>query len=160
MAEERYHKSLIAKCQLETAVFLYLSGRDRSSVISLAGAVATILDRLVMNEGKEPFVDYACRVHREISGSMPKRKSYSHYIDKRLGIIVHKHMGEEDSETVDLDIEKMACEAITRAVADYVNLNGQDEPFIKAFLQWAWQHKGGPALMEAFTKAPKKVKPR
>ena len=160
MPKVRYHKRSIAECQLETAVILFLSGRDRSSVITLAGAAATILDRLVRNEGKEPFVDYACRVHREMVGHMPKRKSYVHYIDKRLGIITHKHMGEQDSETVDLDLEEMACNALERAVADYVSLNGQEKPFIKAFLQWAWQHKDGPLLMEAFNKIPTKLRPK
>ena len=160
MAEVRYHKSFIAKSQLETAIFLFLSGRDRSSVITLAGAASTILDRLVRNEGKEPFVDYACRIHREVGGYMPKRKSYSHHIDNRLGIIVHKHMDEQDFETVDLDLEEMASDALTRAVADYVKLNGQDELFVKAFLQWSWETKGGPTLMEAFNKVPKKLRPR
>lgn len=55
----RIHKSDIAKSQLETAVWLLLDGRDRSSVITLAGAASGILDRLVRNAGKEPFVDYA-----------------------------------------------------------------------------------------------------
>lgn len=160
MAEERYHKRDIAKCLLETAVVLFLSGRDRSSVITLAGAAGTLLDRLVRNEGKEPFLDYACRVHREMVGHMPKRQSYSHYIEKRLGIIAHKHLGEHDTETVDLNLEDMACDALGRAVADYVTLNGQEEGFIKAFLQWAWEHKDGPTLMEMFKKVPPKLRPR
>jgi hypothetical protein len=160
MAEERYHKRNIAKSQLQTAVALFLSGRGRSSVITLAGAAGAILDRLVRNEGKEPFVDYACRIHREMAGYMPKRQSYSHHIDKQLGIIAHKHMGQQDSETIDLNLEKMACNALERAVADYVTLNGQEEGFIKAFLQWSWEHKDGPALMEAFKEVPAKLRPR
>ena len=84
MTETRYHKRDIAKCQLETAVRLFLNGRDRSSVITLAGAAGTILDRLVRNEGKEAFVDYARRIYRERAGYTPKRRSYSHHINKKL----------------------------------------------------------------------------
>src|SRR4030042_200584 len=103
MPETRFHKSEIARCQLETAVRLFLSGRDRSSVITLAGASSGILDRLVRNAGMEPFVDYACRVCRELRGHTPKRRSYSHHIDKTLGVIAHKHLSKEDSETIELD---------------------------------------------------------
>ena len=159
MTETRYHKRDIAKSQLETAVRLFLHGRDRSSVITLAGAAGTILDRLVRNEGKEAFVDYARRVHREMAGYTPKRQSYSHHINKRLGIVAHKHMGEEDPETVDLDLEQMAFDALARAMTDYVTLNGQGEPFVKAFFLWAWENKEGRALMEEYKKVPRRLKP-
>jgi len=160
MAEAQYHKRDIAKSQLETAVRLFLLGMDRSSVVTLAGASGAILDRLVRNEGKEPFVDYACRVHRELVGYTPKRSSYAHHINKRLGINVHKHMGKEDVETLELDLEQMAFDALARAMTDYMALNGQEEPFVRAFLGWAWQNKDGRALMDEFMKVPDKLKPR
>jgi hypothetical protein len=159
MAETRFHKSDIAKYQLETAVRLFLSGRDRSSVITLAGASSGILDRLVRNAGKEPFVDYACRVYRGHFGYTPKRRSYAHHIDKKVGIIVHKHLAKQDSETVELDLEKMAFDALARALADYVKLYGQEESFVKAFLTWAWKNKDGQALIEEFKKVPEKLRP-
>lgn len=160
MTETRFHKSEIARCQLETAVRLFLSGMDRSSVITLAGASSGILDRLVRNAaGKEPFVDYACRVHRELIGHTPKRQSYSHHIDKRLGLIAHKHLSKEDTETVKLDLEKMACDALVRAIADYVTLYGQDEPFVKVFFSWAWVSKDGQALMKDFEKVSDRLRP-
>lgn len=159
MAETRYHKNDIAKWQLETAVRIFLLDLDRSSVITLAGAAGAILDRLVRNSGKEPFVDYACRVHRDLVGYTPKRRSYSHHIDMKLGIVVHKHMGEGDPETVGLDLENMAFDALTRAIADYISLNGQKEPFVKAFLSWAWKNKNGRVLMDYFIKSREKIKP-
>ncbi len=159
MTKERYHKSEIAKRQLETAVRLFLNGRDRSSVITLAGASSGILDRLVRNAGKEPFVDYACRVHRELIGHTPKRRSYSYHIDKRLGVIEHKHLSKEDDETVELDLEQMACDALTRALADYITLYGKDEPFVKAFFNWAWVSKDGQALMKGYDKISDRLRP-
>lgn len=159
MAEARFHKSDIVKYQLETAVRLFLHGMDRSSVITLAGASSGILDMLVRNSGKEPFVDYASRVHRELIGHTPKRRSYSHHIDKEIGVIAHKHLSKEDSETVELDLEKMAFDALVRALADYVTLNGQEELFVKAFFSWAWESKDGRALMEDFKKIPDRLRP-
>lgn len=138
---------------------LFLSGRDRSSVITLAGTSSGILDRLVRNAGKEPFVDYACRVYRGQFGCTPKRRSYSHHIDKKVGIIVHKHLAEQDSETVELDLEKMAFDAVVRALADYITLYGKDDHFVKAFLSWSWKNKDGQSLMEEFKKVPKKLRP-
>ncbi|MBI5205692.1 MAG: hypothetical protein HZA11_12320 [Nitrospirae bacterium] len=159
MTKTRFHKSEIARRQLETAVRLFLSGMDQSSVITLAGASSGILDRLVRNAGKEPFVDYACRVHRELIGHTPKRRSYSHHIDKRLGIIAHKHLSKDDDETVELDLEQMACDALTRALADYMTLYGKDEPFVKAFFNWAWETKDGQALMKEFETVSDRLRP-
>lgn len=160
MAKVRIHKSDIAKNQLETAVRLFLHGKDRSSVITLAGAASGILDRLVRNMGKEPFVDYACRVHRELVGHMPKRQSYSHHIDKKLGVIANKHLSKDDPDTVELDLDEMAFKALARALSDYVQLNGDSELFVKAFYSWSWANTDGKALMEKYKNVPEKMRPR
>lgn len=154
----RFHKFDVARLQLQTAVDIFLRGLDRSSVITLAGAASGILDTLVKRAGKEPFVDYARRVHRELTGHMPKRTSYSHYINTRLGVIAHKHLDKDDLDTIELDLEKQATDALGRAISDYISLNGQDEPFVKAFLHWSWHNTDGPALMETFKAVPDRMK--
>ena len=100
----RFHKSDIARSQLETAVSIFLRGLDRSAVITLAGAASGILDTLVKQAGKETFIDYARRVHQAQVGHTPKRKSYAHYIAKRIGVIDHKHLSKDASHTVELDL--------------------------------------------------------
>ncbi|MDN7176963.1 hypothetical protein M0D69_02790 [Caballeronia sp. SEWSISQ10-4 2] len=134
----RYCKGDIAKCHLETAVNIFLRGLDRPSVITLAGAANGILDTLVKRAGKEPFLDYARRVHHESVGHMPKRKSYAHHIDKALGIIAHKHLSKDDADPLELDLDALAFRALSRAIVDYIALNGPDEPFVRAFPSWAW----------------------
>lgn len=156
----RFHKHDAAKAQLQTAVSMFLEGRDRSSVITLAGAASGILDELVRRSGQEAFLDYARRVQQELSGQTPKRSSYSHHINTRLGVIVHKHLSEDDSDTIELDLEEQAAGALSRAIADYIALNGQDEPFVKAFLSWSWHNQDGPGVMEKFRQAPERLKPR
>ena len=89
---------------------------------------------------------------------MPKRQSYSHHINSELGVIVHKHLFKDEPDTVALDLEKQAADALGRAIADYVSLNGEDEPFVKAFLSWAWKNTDGPALMEKFKTVPDRMK--
>jgi hypothetical protein len=156
----RFHKSEIAKHQLQTSVEIFLSGLDLSSVITLAGAAAGILDVLVKCNGKESFVDYARRVHREHVGYTPKRRAYAHHIDKKLGIIAHKHLARNDPEMIELDLEKQATDALARAICDYVVLYGQDEPFVKAYLEWSWNNTDGPALMKRFERVPTKMRPK
>ncbi|WP_168563274.1 hypothetical protein [Rhizobacter sp. SG703] len=156
----RYHKHDIAKAQLETAVSIILNGQDRSSAITLAGAASGILDTLVKRAGRETFVDYARRVHEAQVGFTPKRKSYAHHIDKKLGVIAHKHLAQDDPETIDLDLERMAIDAVSRAIQDYVSLNGQEEPFVKAFLQYAWTHSDGEKMMETYNAQPNRLKPK
>jgi hypothetical protein len=155
---QRLHRTDIARRQLETAVELFLQGLDRSSVITLAGAASNVLDSLVRRAGKEPFVDYARRVHDHIVGGTPKRRSYSHHIDVKLGIVAHKHLSPTDPDVVELDLEKQAADALARAIADYTALYGQDEPFVNAYLRWAWVNMDGPAQMEAFKSVPAKLR--
>ncbi|KQU75620.1 MULTISPECIES: hypothetical protein [unclassified Rhizobacter] len=156
----RYYKHDIARAQLETAVSIILNGQDRSSAITLAGAASSILDAFVRRAGKEAFVDYARRVHEAQVGFTPKRKSYAHHIDKTLGVIAHKHLSQDDPDTVDLDLEKMAVDAVARAIHDYVSLNGQEDPFVKAFLQYAWVHSDGEKVLKEYNAKPDRMKPR
>jgi hypothetical protein len=82
MTAQKYHKSDIATAQLNIAILLFLSGRDRSSVITLAGAASGILEQLVRNEGKIPFVDYA----RSLApGPTPPRGTSNRIINDILG---------------------------------------------------------------------------
>jgi len=157
---QRLHRTDIARRQLQTAVELFLQGLDRSSVITLAGAASNVLDSLVRRAGKEPFVDYARKVYDHVVGGTPKRRSYAHHIDLSLGVIAHKHLAPTDPDVVELDLEKHAADALARAIVDYTALYGQDEPFVKAYLQWAWVNTDGPAQMEAFKSGPTKFRKR
>ncbi|WP_343548983.1 hypothetical protein [Ralstonia sp.] len=149
-----FHKRDIARSQLETAVDIFLRGLSFHSVITLAGAASGILNGLVHAAGKETFVDYARRIHHDLRGFMPKREAYAHHIEKTLGISAHKHLYESDTDTVELDLERLAADAVARAMADYVTLYGQDEPFVKAYLQWAWVEKDGPGMMTKYEALP------
>ena len=57
MTNKVYTRLELAANQLEAAISLFVAGRDRFSVITLAGAADVILSRLVINAGRENFTD-------------------------------------------------------------------------------------------------------
>lgn len=153
----RYNKIDIARYQLKTAITLFLSNEDLSSVITLAGAAANILHQLVINAKKEAFIDFACKVHNDLKGKTPPRKKYLHFADQLLGISVHKHMSDVDKDVVQMDLQECAINSLTRAVCDYVSLCGQEEPFVKAYLNWSFKNKGV-SVMASCEDMPEKYK--
>ncbi len=155
---KKFHKKDIATQQLKTAIDLLLSNNDLSSVITLAGAASNILSQLVRNEGKEPFIDFACKVHNFYKGNTPPRKKYSHYTDKILGIIMHKHMSNTDNEFVILDLERCAVDAVIKAIMDYTTLFGQEDYFIKNFLAWSWKNEDSSKILTEYNKLSKELK--
>lgn len=154
----KYHRSELAKRQLRTAVALFLNDQDLSSVITLSSASSNILSQLVRNSGKEPFIDYACRVHDAFNGSTPKRKSYKNFIDNAFGVNVHKHMSSSCPKTCVLDLHKCAVNLLTMSIADYISLYGQEEDFVSSYLIWAWRREDGARIIELYNDMPDKLK--
>lgn len=155
-----FHKRDVVRTQLQTAVEIFLAKLNYSAVITLAGACSGILGPLVIRAGKENFDEYARRICGELSGQIPKRPFYSKHITKILGIIAHKHLGGDDTESVELDLEKLACDALIRAMADYSKLYGQSEPFVIEFFRWVWTNTDGAEVMKDYLSTPKKMRPR
>src|SRR5688500_13996505 len=81
-----YHKFDIATGQLETAIRLFLTdGADMFSAITLAAAAGELLHRLVLNAGKQPFVDYVVKVNEfKNPGNTPARSKIISHINKIL----------------------------------------------------------------------------
>jgi len=156
--ERKYRREDIASKQLETAVSMFLSGRDCFSVITLAGAASNILSQLVRNQGEEPFIDFSRRVHDALIGFTPPRTKYRKYINERLGINALKHHSPGNATHIDLDEEKAAEDAITKAIADYIKIKGKEEPFVRAFFSWAWKNKDGQKIMKDYENRPTKLK--
>ncbi len=159
-SEIRLHKSEIATQQLKTAISLFLYNKDFPSVITLSSAASNILSGLVRNSGRESFVDYACRVYDALSGSIPPRMKYKHYIDNTLGVNILKHMSSHCPKTCSLDLFRCAVSSITMAIADYVTLYGQNDNIIHAFLSWSWMNEDCHQIIELYNNMPKKMKKR
>ncbi len=172
MAETTTSKLALAQRQLETAIGLFVSRRDRLSAITLAGAADGILHGLVLKAGKQPFSDYAIGIREAMSGETPSKAKYAKHINDKLNINDLKHMDEGDADEVVLDIDISALGAILKAIANHHTLVPQHPPFINAMLQWTWMFYDGkqidedepyvkPAgeqVMKSYANRPEKIK--
>ncbi len=158
MTEEKHNKLDIASSQLETAIGLFVSGRCRFSAITLAGAADVILSQLVLNENKEPFVDYVRAIEEATSGQTPPRGKMGTHINNELNINALKHMDPKDDNFVQMNPEECAVGSILKAIVNYKQLVEEDPDFIKAFMAWTWQNLDREKIMENYENAPDELK--
>ena len=143
MAEINTTKLALAQQQLETAIGLFVSRRDRISAITLAGAADGILHGLVLKEGEQPFSDYAMSVAEVLTKETPAKAKYAKHINDTLNINDLKHMDENDENDIHLDPDKSALGAIMKAIANHHILVPKHPDFIMAMLQWSWMFYDG-----------------
>ena len=148
MAEITISKLTLAQQQLETAIGLFVSRRDRVSAISLAGAADGILHGLVLKAGKQPFADYAMGIREAMSGETPPEARYAKHNNDKLNINDLKHMDEGGPDAVTFDPDISALGAILKAIANHHQLVPEDPDFIKAMLHWAWMFYDGKKITE------------
>jgi len=148
MTETTTTKLALAQQQLETAIALFVSRRDRVSAITLAGAADGILHGLVLKAGKQPFADYAMGVREALSGETPAKVKFARHINDKLNINDLKHMDEGEADEVTLDPDISALGAILKAIANHHALVPEHPDFIKAMLQWTWMFYDGQKITE------------
>lgn len=140
MAVKTYSRFELAENQLTAAIGLFVSGGDRFSVISLAGAADVILSRLVLNSGKENFTDHMLRLEVEKGAEPLTREVFGKGINDALFINQLKHMDDDDNGVIEIEPEECAIAAILKALANYVALSGQQKDIVLAFKAWARQN--------------------
>jgi hypothetical protein len=126
----------LAENQLRAALGLFVSGGDRFSVISLAGAADVIFSRLLTNEGKQNFTELSMLEHRELGDAEMTKETYGRIVNDTLGINDFKHMDDDDDDFVDIDPEECAIAAIAKALVNYVMLPDHDKNMVPAFKAW------------------------
>jgi hypothetical protein len=135
-----HSKLHIATSQLRSAVFLFVSDQDRISAITLAGAADVILSRLLLNEGKENFSDHLMKKDAETTGIVPERGAHGRAVNNMLMINALKHMDPGDDDYVEMDLFVSALATVSKAVANYVGVAGDDADFVEALKLWARIH--------------------
>ena len=148
MAESTHKKLALAQQQLETAIGLFVSRKDRISAISLAGAADGILHGLILKADKKPFADYAMGVREALSGETPAKAKYAKHINDKLNINDLKHMDEGEPDDITFDPDISALGAILKAIANHHILVLDHPPFIMAMLQWTWMFYDGQKITE------------
>ena len=136
MSVKPYTRLELAANQLEAAIGLFVSGRDRFSVISLAGAADVILSRLVINLGQQNFTESMLKETIEKGGVAMSREEFGKGMNDLLFINDLKHMNDDEDGYIELDPEESALAAILKALANYVMLGGRKDNFVKAFFAW------------------------
>lgn len=132
MKKKEYSRFDLASKQLETAIMLFITGGDRFSVITLAGAADTIFSELVTREKKENFTVYLLKKEND----KRKPQEIGKEINNMLFINALKHLDPGDDDYISFDAEECALGAISKAIANYSMLDGKNDKLIKGF--WAW----------------------
>ncbi len=133
----RSHSKLdIAANQLESAIGLFVSVRDKFSAITLAGAADTIFNQLLLDQGKENFTGRSRKREVEKTGISRTLGEHGKAINDILRINALKHMDKDDDDYVEMDLDECALASILKAVANYIDLVGREANFIRAFLYW------------------------
>lgn len=137
MTTKTYTRLQLATDQLYAAVCLFITGRDRFSVITLAGAADVILSRLVLNTGQENFTDSIMQMKIEKGEQERTRAEVGNAINDMLHINEMKHFdsGDDDFVTID-DLDECAFAAILKGMANYVTLAGKNDDWVVAFFLW------------------------
>lgn len=138
MTTKNYSRLELASNQLEAAIGLFISGGDRFSVITLAGAADVILSRLILNKGKENFTDVMLR--SESNKEQKTREEFGREVNNLFFINQLKHLDPDDDGYIDLDPEECAIGAILKALPNHIMLTGRREGFVNVFLLWVKQN--------------------
>lgn len=136
MSVKTYSRLELAQHQLESAIGIFVSGGDRFSVISLAGAADVIFSRLLITRGIENFTELSLRKEHKQGNKIKSRESHGKELNDTLFINHLKHMDEDDDGFIELDPEECALAAILKAVANFVSIAGKQHDFIQAFFVW------------------------
>lgn len=136
MSLRTFKRIELAESQLQTAIGLFVSGGDKFSVISLAGAADVILCRLVSNIEKENFTEFLLKKAAAKGGESETIQSLGRCINDTLYINDLKHMDDGEDGYIDIDVEECALGAILKALANYVILAGRNKDFVQAFMAW------------------------
>jgi hypothetical protein len=108
MTIKTYKRLSLAENQLETAIGLFVSGGDKFSVITLAGAADVILCQLVLNSGQENFTDFMIYQHSDDCLSSQTRAIHGRQINDTLFINDLQHMDADEDVFIVVDVEQFS----------------------------------------------------
>lgn len=136
MTLRSYRRFDLAENQLKTAIALFVSGGDRFSVISLAGAADVLLARLAVNNGQENFLQSLLRRALERGKQVGTLEFHGREMNDALFINQIKHMDDDDDGIIELDPDECALGAILKAIVNYNRLAGEPNDLNSGFKVW------------------------
>ena len=140
MSLRNYTRFELAHNQLEAAIALYITNRDRLSAITLAGAADVLLSQLVLRAGKQNFTDRALEKELATGLAPITREVFGREVNDMLFINQLKHYDDDAQDVIDLDVDECALAAILKALANYVDLPEHQRDLVLAFKLWVKQN--------------------
>jgi hypothetical protein len=132
-----YTRLQIAENQLQAAMGLFMTGRDRFSVITLAGAADVILTQLSIKAGNEPFTAALLAEHIAGGGAVETREQHGKKVNDVLYINHCKHLDDDEDGYLEVeDVDAAALGAILKALVNYVRIDGFQKDLYYAFRIW------------------------
>lgn len=128
----KLHKKEIARRQIETALDLFFVQGDILSIITLAGAGEEILGNLLQRAGEPCAMDHLIDYDKCLTVTGRDPKIVNEEVNGIRNSLKHANRPFEDELEVD---SEHAVAMLTRAVANYVSLEGSLTPPMHKFYE-------------------------
>jgi hypothetical protein len=141
----KFHKTEIAKRQIDTAVDLFLEGKDFISALTLAGAGEEITGKLLDRKGKKSMLQKLHVWYQDVTGTKIDYGKFCQKTNLARNTLKHANNPEED----ELEIQQWeAVQMIMRAMTNYKELVGEPSEKMKVMAKWLVKNKGKYENME------------
>jgi len=141
----KLHKREVARRQIDTAIDLFLDGKDYLSVVTLAGAGEEILGSLIARGGKKRMMDHLFDLDKKLSKGGRHFRIVNQEINGFRNSLKHADDPGEDIIDVAEDREH-AIAMLARALTNYYELKGKLS--IKMEQLYTWLKQNRPELFD------------
>lgn len=136
----RLHKAEVARRQIDTAVELFLDGRDYLPIVTLSGAGEEIIGKLLQRAGKKNMIGYLIDLDKKLSGGGRPFKIVNQEVNGfRNGL---KHATDPAEDVIDVaQDQEHAIAMLSRALTNYHALEGTLSEKMGQFYRWLKENR-------------------
>ena len=136
----KLHKREVARRQIDTAIDLFLDGKDYLSVVTLAGAGEEILGSLITRAGKKRIIDHLIDLDKKLSKGGRRFKIVNQEINGFRNSL--KHADDPTEDIVDVvEDQEHAIAMLARALTNFYELEGKLSVRMEQFYIWLKQNR-------------------
>jgi hypothetical protein len=136
----KLHKTELAHRQIDTAIDLFLDGKDYLSGVTLAGAGEEILGRLLARAGKKSMIDHLIALDKKLSNGGRQFKIVNQEINRFRNSL--KHAPDPGEDIIDVaEDQEHAIAMLARALTNYYELEGKLSVRMEQFYTWLKQNR-------------------
>jgi len=140
-----FHKTEIAKRQIDTAIDLFLEDKDFVSALTLAGAGEEITGKLLERNGAKNSLQKLHVRFKETTGAEIEFGEFARKTNEARNTLKHAKNAEED----EIEVQRWeAVQMIMRAMTNYKELVGEPSHKMKIMAGWLHNNQGKYENME------------